>query len=114
MIIQYEVVDYAYNSPTVTLSFAHHPAQWVFLPKKVTVSYSTDGKKYSQPEEVALPFDPTLQENERPRVCLLRHKISGRNVKYIRIEAQPVERLPEWHPATCVGTWIMTDEVKVN
>ena len=114
MIIQYEVEDYAYDSPTVTLSFAHHPAQWVFLPKRVTVSYSTDGKRYSQPEEVALPFDPTLQENERPRVCLLRHKISGRNVKYIRIEAQPVERLPEWHPATCVGTWIMTDEVKVN
>lgn len=114
MIIQYEAVDYACDSPTVTLSFAHYPAQWVFLPKKVTVSYSTDGKRYSQPEEVALPFDPTLQENEKPRVCILRHKISGSNVKYIRIEAQPVERLPEWHPATSVGTWIMTDEVKVG
>ncbi len=114
MIIQYEAVDYACDSPVVTLSFAHYPAQWVFLPKKVTVSYSTDGKRYSQPEEVALPFDPTLQENEKPRVCILRHKISGSNVKYIRIEAQPVERLPEWHPATSVGTWIMTDEVKVG
>lgn len=114
MIIQYEAVDYACDSPVVTLSFAHYPAQWVFLPKKVTMSYSTDGKRYSQPEEVALPFDPTLQENEKPRVCILRHKISGSNVKYIRIEAQPVERLPEWHPATSVGTWIMTDEVKVG
>ena len=114
MIIQYEVVDYAYDSPTVTLSFAHHPAQWVFLPKRVTVSYSTDGKRYSRPEEVALPFDPTLQENERPRVCILRHKIWKNNVKYIRIEAQPVERLPKWHPATCAGTWVMTDEVKVG
>ena len=98
----------------LVLSFAHNPSQWVFLPKKVTVSYSTDGKKYSQPEEVALPFDPTLQENERPRVCLLRHKISGRNVKYIRIEAQPVEELPKWHPDSGNKTWIMIDEVKVN
>ena len=114
MIIQYESVDCACDSPTVTLSFAHYPAQWVFLPKKVTVSYSTNGKRYSQPEEVALPFDPTLQENEKPRVCILRHKIWRNNVKYIRIEAQPVERLPEWHPATSVGTWIMTDEVKVG
>ena len=114
MIIQYEAVDYACDSPVVTLSFAHYPAQWVFLPKKVTVSYSTDGKRYSQPEEVTLPFDPTLQENERPRVCILRHKIWKNNVKYIRIEAQPVERLPEWHPATCAGTWVMTDEVKVG
>lgn len=98
----------------LVMSFAHNPAQWVFLPQKVLVSYSTNGKKYSKPEEVTLPFDPTLQKNEKPRVCILRHKISGSNVKYIRIEAQPVERLPEWHPATSVGTWIMTDEVKVG
>ena len=114
MKIQYKTGDFTPDYPTIALSFAHNPAQWVFLPQRVLVSYSTDGIKYSKPEEVTLPFDPTLQENERPRVCLLRHKISGRNVKYIRIEAQPVERLPEWHPATCVGTWIMTDEVKVN
>ena len=98
----------------LVMSFAHNPAQWVFLPQKVTVSYSTNSKKYSKPEEVTLPFDPTLQENERPRVCILRHKIPARNVKYIRVEAEPVERLPEWHPATSVGTWIMTDEVKVG
>ena len=96
----------------LVMSFAHNPAQWVFLPQKVLVSYSTDGIKYSKPEEVTLPFDPTLQENERPRVCILHHKISARSVKYIRIEAQPVERLPEWHPAAGNKTWIMIDEVK--
>ena len=96
----------------LVMSFAHNPAQWVFLPQKVLVSYSTNGKKYSKPEEVTLPFDPTLQENERPRVCILRHKISARSVKYIRMEAQPVERLPEWHPAAGNKTWIMIDEVK--
>ena len=98
----------------IVMSFAHHPAQWVYLPQKVTVSYSTNGKKFGQPEEVALPFDPTLQENEKPRVCLLRHKIPRRNVKYIRIEAQPVERLPAWHPAAREKSWIMIDEIKVD
>ena len=114
MKIQYKTGASPSDFPAITMSFAHHPAQWIFLPQKVTVSYSTNGKKFSQPEEVALPFDPTLQENEKPRVCLLRHRISRRNVKYIRIEAQPVDQLPAWHPAAGEKAWIMIDEIKVD
>ncbi|MBR4339020.1 MAG: hypothetical protein IKP89_00170, partial [Bacteroidales bacterium] len=102
------------DSLTVTLSFAHHPSQWVFMPQKVLVSYSKNGKEYSQPEEVALPFDPALKENDQPRVCILRHKIPGKGVKYIRIEAEPVEKLPDWHDAPGEKAWIMTDEVKIS
>ena len=101
---------------TITLSFAHHPSQWVFMPRKVLVSYSKNGKKYSQPEEVTLPFDPALKENDKPRVCILRHKIPNikYKVKYIRIEAEPVEKIPAWHAAQGEKAWIMTDEVKIN
>ncbi len=102
------------DSLTVTLSFAHHPSQWVFMPQKVLVSYSTNGKKYSKPEEVALPFDPVLKENDQPRVCILRHKIPGQGVKFIRIEAEPVEKLPLWHAAPGEKAWIMTDEIKIS
>ena len=105
---------YFNDSLEITLSFAHHPSQWVFMPQKVLVSYSKDGKKYSQPEEVTLPFDPALKENDRPRVCILRHKIPNHKVKFIRIEAQPVEKLPEWHAAAGEKAWIMTDEVKIG
>ena len=106
--------NYTSDSLTITLSFAHHPSQWVFMPQKITVSYSKNGKKYSQPEEVALPFDPALKENDQPRVCILRHKIPSIGVKYIRIEAEPVEKLPEWHAAAGEKAWIMTDEVKIS
>ncbi len=114
MIIQCEGY-YSFNdSLEITLSFAHHPSQWVFIPQKVLVSYSKDGKKYSQPEEVALPFDPALKENDKPRVCILRHKIPNHKVKFIRIEAQPVEKLPEWHAAPGEKAWIMIDEIRVG
>ncbi len=102
------------DSLEITLNFAHHPSQWVFMPQKVLVSYSTNGKKYSQPEEVTLPFDPTLKENDKPRVCILRHKIPNKKVKYIKIEAQPMEKLPEWHAAAGEKAWLMIDEVKVQ
>ena len=114
MKIQYETGEWKSDSLTVTLSFAHHPSQWVFMPQKVLVSYSKNGKRFSQPEEVALPFDPALKENDRPRVCILRHKIPSRGVKYIRIEAEPVEKLPEWHAAAGEKAWIMIDEINVG
>ena len=102
------------DSLEITLSFAHHPSQWVFMPQKVLISYSPDGKMYTLPEEVALPFDPMLKENDKPRVCILRHKIPNKNVKYIEIKAQPVEKLPEWHAAAGEKAWIMTDEIRVG
>ncbi len=112
--IRYKNRDFQSDSLAITLSFAHHPSQWVFMPQKVLVSYSKNGRKYSQPEEVALPFDPALKENDKPKVCILRHKIPNIKVKYIKIEAQPVEKLPEWHPAAREKAWIMIDEVKVQ
>ena len=114
MKVQYETGERTSDSLTVTLSFAHHPSQWVFMPQKVLVSYSTNGNKYSKPEEVALPFDPVLKENDRPQVCILRHKIPTSGVKYIRIEAEPVEKLPEWHAAAGEKVWTMTDEIKIS
>lgn len=121
MVVNYEFRRWICNgqdctpdSLTITLSFAHHPSQWVFMPRKVLVSYSKNGEKYSQPEEVALPFDPALKENDQPRVCILRHKIPSDGVKYIRIEAVPVEKLPKWHAAAGEKTWIMTDEIQVG
>jgi hypothetical protein len=102
------------DSLTVTLSFAHHPSQWVFMPQKVTVSYSKNGKKFSKPEEVTLPFDPSLEANSKPRVCILRHKIPSKDVKYIRIEAEPVKKLPAWHAAAGEKAWIMIDEINVG
>ncbi|MCR4965764.1 MAG: beta-galactosidase [Bacteroidales bacterium] len=108
-----QLEDYKSVSELV-LSFAHHPSQWVYMPQKVLVSFSKDGKKYSNPEEVVLPFDPTLKENSKPRVCILRHKIPNKKVKFVRIVAEPVEQMPTWHSNPGEKTWIMTDEVRVK
>ncbi len=114
LIVQYEDYYFFDDSVEITLSFAHHPSQWVFMPQKVLVSYSKNGRKFSKPEEVTLPFDPALKENDKPRVCILRHKIPTSGVKYIRIEAEPVGRLPDWHAAAGEKAWIMTDEIKIS
>lgn len=102
------------DSLTVTLSFAHAPWQWVFAPQKITIFYSKSRRKFNNSEEVTLPFDPTLKENSEPRVCILRHKIPNKKVKFIKIVAEPVEQMPSWHSNPGEKTWIMTDEVKIR
>lgn len=108
------VVSHPFTVSELALSFSHNPVQWVFLPEKVLVSYSKDGIKYSEPEEVALPINPTLKENSKGKVYILRHKVANKNVKYIKIEAQPVPKLPEWHSNSGESSWIMMDEVRVK
>ncbi len=109
-----QLENYGKKPSDLVLSFAHHPSQWVFMPQQVLVSYSRNGRRYSPPKAVALPFDPALEANSRPRVCILRHKIPNKGVKYIRIEAEPMEKLPEWHAAPGEKAWIMCDEISVK
>ncbi len=114
LMITMPLENYDENSPELVLSFAHYPSSWVFLPQRITVLYSKNGKKFSKPEEVALPFNPMLEENSKPKVYILRHKIPNKNFKYIRIVAEPVEQLPSWHPAAGEKAWLMIDEVKIR
>lgn len=114
MIFTVEIGKHRKKLEQIVLSFAHNPAQWVFLPEKVKISYSSDGKKYSNPEEIILPFNPTLKENDIPGVRILRHKITNKKAKCFKIEAQPIEQLPDWHSAPGEKAWIMIDEIKIR
>lgn len=114
MIFTAEVDKHSRKSEQIILSFAHNPSQWVFLPEKVKIYYSSDGKKYSNPEEITLPFNSALKENDIPGVRIIRHKISNKKAKYFKIEAHPLEKLPDWHAAPGEKTWIMIDEIKIR
>lgn len=100
------------KSLELVLSFSHNPTQWVFLPQKVLISYSKDGKKFSKAEEIALPINPILKQNEQAEVYILRHKIANKKIRFIKISAQPVEKMPEWHSNPGEKSWIMIDEIK--
>lgn len=96
----------------LALSFSHNPTQWVFLPQKVLLSYSKDGKKYSQAEEICLPINPTMKQHEQAKVYILRHPIPNKHIRFIKIQAQAVSKLPEWHSNPGEKSWIMIDEIK--
>lgn len=102
------------DSLELALSFSHNPSQWVFLPKKVWVSYSKNGKKYSSREEIQLPIDPYLQENCKAKTSILRHKTLNKGYQFIRIESEAIDTMPAWQGNPGEKAWIMVDEIMVK
>ena len=101
------------DSITLTFSFSHIPWQWVFLPQEVTISYSANGKRFSQAESVTLPIDPTDKQHNHARTYILRHKIENKRTKWIKITAKPIMQMPEWHSNPGSPAWIMIDEIGI-
>lgn len=101
------------DSITLTFSFSHIPWQWVFLPQEVTISYSANGKRFSQAESVTLPIDPTDKQHNHARTYILRHKIENKRTKWIKITAKPIMQMPKWHSNPGSPAWIMIDEIGI-
>jgi beta-galactosidase len=98
---------------TLTISFSHIPWQWVFLPQEVTVSYSSNGKKFGKAETVHLPIDPIDERNNRAQTYILRHKMANKRAKWIKITAKPIMQMPQWHSNPGSAAWIMIDEIGI-
>ena len=102
------------NLKSVILAFAHDPENWVFAPKAIEVYCSSDSINYSGPYWSEYLFNA---ENEKENVSQLVHSlipINKQEVKYIKIVARSIGRIPAWHQAKGLRPWIMIDEIQIQ
>ena len=98
----------------VKIGFCHEPQDWVLLPQGVLVSFSKDGKEFTEWKSAEFPlFDrlapmPALGRIEAQAI------INVKQIKFIRIKAESLGTLPQWHPFSGEKAWIMEDEVKIE
>ena len=98
----------------LTLRFAHNPSLWAFAPRNVSVSGSSDGVSYADARIFMAPFAPDDQENDVPQVVTLRLPVKEKQVGFLRIDLQPIERLPAWHRGKGLKPWLMIDEIEIE
>lgn len=98
----------------VKLRFAHHPESWVFAPLSVYVYVSSDGQNFSDPIPASIDYDPTAEALNSPQVIDIEIPVNLPNVRYVRIEARSIGRLPSWHKAKGLKAWMMTDEIIIT
>ena len=97
----------------LTLRFAHAPQLWSFAPADVAVSFSADGAQYTAPQRAGVPFDPSSQESEEPRVVELRVPVDRADVSFVKLEINAIPSIPAWHRAKGLKPWLLMDEIEI-
>lgn len=98
----------------VEVGFAHVPDAWAFAPTAVQVYVSSDGVEYSPAINAKLKYAPEEQSMNSPQYVRVVVDINQSDVKYVRLVAKNMGRIPAWHKARGLRPWIMVDEVQLN
>ena len=99
---------------TVKIGLCHEPNDWVVWPKSVWVSFSKDGKEFTDWQMAELPvFDQPDKLQGFGRIEA-RLRTDAKQWKFVRVKVENQGVLPEWHPYAGQKAWIMVDEVSVE
>lgn len=93
---------------SVSIRFFNSPSGWVYLPSRVSLLASDDGKMFS---EIAVQdnFD-----NKKQGVKVVQFKVPSRPAKYLKILASNYGRIPTGSPGEGAPAWLFVDEVVVH
>ena len=98
----------------VRIGICHEPNDWVVWPKSVWVSFSKDGKEFTEWQMAELPvFDRPDKLHGFGRIEA-RARLEAKQWKFVRVKVENQGVLPDYHPYAGQKAWIMVDEVKIE
>ncbi len=98
----------------VKVGLCHEPNNWVMWPKSVLVSFSKDGREFTDWRVAELPaFDSPDPMQGFGRIEA-RASVNAKQAKFVRVKVENQSVLPECHPYAGEKAWIMVDEVVVE
>ncbi|GAA0724468.1 hypothetical protein GCM10009430_28880 [Aquimarina litoralis] len=102
------------NINTISIGFLEDQRSWIFYPQKVEFWISEDGKQWNPLDKNTFIKSPTPSAE----VSIKKIDVSSisRKAKFIKIKAQTVGTIPEWHIGSNYDgkAWIFADEITVN
>ncbi len=89
------------------IGYLHDPGSWIWLPKEISISISTNGKKYKTITKADLN-----KINDNPRSLLLNFKAI--KARYVKIKAVNPGKIPEGNPGVGEDSWLFFDEILID
>ena len=96
----------------VALGFLQDTGSWIFMPRRISVEVSDDGRTFekigavangvSQRDSSALTRDSALDLEKTVRA------------RYVRVHVERYGKLPDWHPGAGNEAWFFADEIIVR
>ena len=96
------------------MRFAHNPDAWAFAPTAVDIYVSTDGVTYSDAIPATITYDPQSESMNSSQLTTLNVYVEKPNVRYVKVVAKNMGRIPSWHRNKGLRPWLMTDEIRLN
>ncbi|MCB0436995.1 MAG: discoidin domain-containing protein, partial [Mangrovimonas sp.] len=98
---------------SIGINFLQDQRAWIFLPKKVIFSVSTDGKTF---KSIAHFDSETVEPSDLTEIKSYDYHLKGQTIRYVKITAKNLGALPEWHlgygdDGKC---WIFADEITIQ
>ena len=98
------------NVNSVKVRFLQDQVVWIFLPKKVQIEHSLDGKTFeiiheSYPDN-SFSYDQDIFEYSA--------KLFNKKSRYIRVKGLNINKCPDYHPGSGGPSWVFADEIIVK
>lgn len=92
------------------VSFLLHEGAYIFPPQSIEVWIGNKGvwKKVNSPAQA------NSTKIEEPRFGLISIPLPAGPMDQIRLKAQPIAKLPTWHPGAGAKGWVFVDEILVH
>lgn len=88
---------------------------WIFFPKRIEVSISSDGKTFRPWAQLDNTEFSAVRERQEESV---QHKFTCHGpyatARYVRVKAINYGKMPEWHISSGEQAWLFVDEIEVG
>jgi predicted alpha-1,2-mannosidase len=94
----------------IEIGFLSDMKSWIFLPEKVSVQVSHDGKTFTEPIELEL--NEEIESDMYPHRKTVTINIdTSEKIRIIKVLVSPRPTCPEWHLGSGNPTWLFLDEI---
>lgn len=89
-------------------SFLQSTRSWIWMPSNIKFEISNNGSDWKEIAEIKTDIPLTEM---KPIVKEFRRTILPLKVRYVRVRAANIGKIPTWHPGAGRDPWIFVDEV---
>ena len=98
------------NIQSVKIRFLQDQVVWIFLPKKIQIEHSVDGKTFDLLHE----FFPSNEFSFKQDIFEFNHSMDEIASRYVRVKGYNINSCPDYHPGAGEPSWIFADEILVR
>ncbi|WP_457617261.1 glycoside hydrolase family 20 protein [Lutibacter sp.] len=96
---------------TIGARFLHKQKSWILAPSWVSIEVSLDGNSWENWAKIEATVD---EKSEQSTIEVYSKQHLPKTIRYIKLFAKNVEKLPEWHEGSGKKGWLFIDEIFVR